>query len=285
MLKKVFSLSVLVLVIIGAVILWREYHSYEARKQARLQKLQQQAAEVQVTTIEGWTIKDIAQVLEQKQLFSAKQFLDAQQSFNLDMYPLVKSSKPKSASLEGFLFPDTYRFNTTSDPDAVIGKMLNDFILRMGKIGVREAKDYTIAGYETHPMSFYEVLTLASIIEKETGGKGPMSLEDERALVSGVFYNRLLNGQALESDATVNYATGKSSPGASAEDIQINSPYNTYKYPGLPPGPICNPSLSSINAALHPQKTDYNYFFHKQPSGEAVFSKTFDEHKRKKAAQ
>ena len=123
-------------------------------------------------------------------------------------------------------------------------------------------------------------------MEKESGGKGSpsqnISLDQERKMIASVFYNRLMIGKALESDATVNYATGKSSPGASSEDLQVNSPYNTYKYPGLPPGPICNPSLGSIQAVLAPIKTDYYYFLHHQPSGEVDFSKTFEEHRAKK---
>lgn len=263
--------------------IWRQYRAYQERKQERLERLAQQAEEVQVTTIEGWRVSDIAKLLADKQLFSADDFTKTQSKFDLADYPLIKNNKPKAASLEGFLFPDTYRLSKQSTPDMVIKKMLDNFIVKMKKAGITADKDnVTITGYEQYPMNFYKVLILASIIEKETGGKGPMSLDEERALVAGVFYNRLIKGQALESDATVNYATGKSSPGVSAEDQAINSPYNTYKYPGLPPGPICNPSLSSVMAALHPAKTDYYYFFHKQPSGEAVFSKTFEEHKRQR---
>lgn len=281
--KKIFSLIVLILVIAGVVTLWQQYRGYQERKAARIARMQQQAEEVQVTTIEGWTLADIAQALDEKGLGEAKEFVDQLDKFDLQAYPLIQTNKPKNASLEGFLFPDTYRFNKQSTPTMVAEKMLDNFVIRVDKLGVSpETKEYAIAGYDRR-MTFYEILIMASLIEKESGGEGPMSLEEERALVSGVFYNRLNIGQALESDATVNYVTGKNSPGISAQDQQVNSPYNTYKYPGLPPGPICNPSLSSINAALHPRDTDYLYFFHKQPSGEAVFSKTFDEHRRQKS--
>jgi UPF0755 protein len=265
--------------------LWRQYRQYQQRKQERVQRLQQQAEEVQVTTIEGWTVADIAKELEKKGLTSAKRFGEVQESFDLTDYPLIKQNKPAKADLEGFLFPDTYRFNKTSTPEMLVEKMLIDFTQRVEGIGVTAGKSkYTIAGYEQYPLSFYEVLTLASIIEKESGGStGSLSLDEERAIVAGVFYNRLAIGKALESDATVNYITGKNTPGVSNADTEINSPYNTYKYPGLPPGPICSPSLSSIKAALNPRKTDYYYFFHKQPSGEVVFSKTFEEHRRKRA--
>jgi UPF0755 protein len=281
MIKKSLTVLVLAAVIAGGVILWHQYRNYRVRQQDRIQRLQAQAEELQATTIEGWTAADIAKALEEKKLFAAKEFLAAENSFDVSAYPLIKASKPKKASLEGFLFPDTYRFNKTSTPQIVLDKMLANFTLRLDKIGVSADKEkYPIPGYEQYPLTFYQVLTMASLIEKESGGKGPMSLSDERAMIAGVFYNRLAKGQALESDAAVNYATGKSNVSTTESDRSINSPYNTYKYPGLPPGPICNPSLASIAAALHPQKTDYQYFFHKQPSGEAVFSKTFAEHKK-----
>ncbi len=285
MLRKVLLAITVVVVAVGSVSLWHEYRAYQERKQARIERLQAQAEEVQVTTIEGWTIKDVAKALAEKELFSADDFTAALKSFDVSDYPLIKNSKPKSGSLEGFLFPDTYRFNKQSEPAVVIGKMLTDFTTRMKKLDISaDQEKYTIAGYEAYPMTFYKALTLASIIEKESGGKGPMSLEEERAIIAGVFYNRLLLGQALESDPTVNYATGKTTLTTTSEDRATNSPYNTYLYPGLPPGPICNPSSSSINAALHPQKTEFYYFFHKS-SGEVVFSKTFAEHQRQLQAQ
>jgi peptidoglycan lytic transglycosylase G len=287
MFRKLLKIVVLIVIITGGIIVWSEYRAYQRGREARLQRLQLEAQEVQATTIEGWTAKDIALELEKKKLFPAQEFLKAQSSFDPTAYPLVKNNLPKNAdSLEGFLFPDTYRFGVSAAPDAVIGKMLSDFTERTAKIGVSaDRQKYPIPGYEQYPLTFYQVLTMASIIEKESGGKGPVPLDQERAMVAGVFYNRLALGQPLQSDATVNYATGKSSASASAQDLTINSPYNTYKYPGLPPGPICNPSLSSIYAALHPAKNDYYYFFHKQPGGEVVFSKTFSEHKRKMQEQ
>jgi UPF0755 protein len=283
MLRKILLILTLIIVVAGLWSLWHEYKSYRQRQQERIARLQEQAEEVQVTTIEGWTIKDISKALADKKLFSEDTFTNALKAFDASSYLLVAQSKPKTASLEGFLFPDTYRFNAKTEPVVVISKMLADFTTRVKKLGVTEDKSsYTIAGYESYSMNFYKVLTLASIIEKESGGKGPMSLEEERATIASVFYNRLVMGQALQSDPTVNYATGKSSLATSDSDRAFNSPYNTYLYPGLPPGPICNPSISSINAALHPKKTDYYYFFHKT-SGEVVFSKTFAEHQRQLA--
>ncbi len=228
----------------------------------------------------------MADKLEDAGMFSAKDFLATAKLYDTSPFPLVE--KPAKTSLEGYLFPDTYRFAKGAQPADVITKMLDNFSKRVASLGVESAgNDFVITGYEDlrvsggdnlAGLSLYDIITLASIIERESGGNGPMSLAEERGLIAGVFYNRLMSGQGLESDATVNYITGKNTPGVSGSDTQINSPYNTYRYAGLPPGPIGAPSLGSIQAALHPTKSDYFYFLHKQPSGEVIFSKTFAEH-------
>jgi len=122
----------------------------------------------------------------------------------------------------------------------------------------------------------HEILTLASILEKE------VSTENDRKIVADIFYKRLEIGMALQADSTVNYASGKSVPRASGKDLETDSPYNTYKYKGLPPGPICNPSLSAIKAAIYPAKNDYWYFL-TTPDGKVIYSKTHDEHVKAKA--
>jgi UPF0755 protein len=285
MVKKIIGLGVLVVLILGAASLWQQYKRNEERKAVRLRQAQEKVEEVQITTIEGWTLAEIATALEKKELIKAKQFVDSADKFNLSTYPLIQAAKPKNANLEGFLFPDTYRYNKVTTPEALISKMLDNFVARTAALGVSIGKKrYIIPGYEQlnldnegPGLTFYEVLTLASIIERESAGAA------ERPTIAGIYYNRLTRGQALQSDSTINYVTGKDTPGVSSKDLELNSPYNTYKYPGLTPGPISNPSLSSMAAALNPQKTEFNYFFHKQPSGEAVFSKTFDEHRQKRA--
>ncbi len=290
MLRKYFPFIVLILMILALLGLWGLFQAYRTEQARRVAKLQEKAAETQVTIIEGWTTIDIAEKLEDSGMFPKQKFLDAVKNFNYTNYPIV--DKPSKTTLEGYLFPDTYRFEKDATPDQVIEKLLENFTKRMSSIGVTlNDTEFTIAGYENlkpiggdgkSGMSLYDILTLASIIELESGDSSNMSLADERSLISGVFYNRLSIGQALESDATVNYITGKNDPGVSGADTQINSPYNTYRYAGLPPGPISNPSLGSIQAALHPKKSDYYYFLHKQPSGEVVFSKTFAEHVKNK---
>lgn len=294
MIQKIFIATVAVVVVLGVVGLVKAYQNYQNERAARIAQLQQKAEEIKVTTLEGWTLENIAAELAKKGLFTEEEFMQALESFDTQTYALV--NRPASASLEGYLFPDTYQFAKNSTPQQVISKMLENFAARLASIGVTQgAQNFTIPAYpelevngaDRQPgLSLYDILTLASIIERESGGKGavsgPLSLEQERRLVASVFYNRLSIGQALESDATVNYITGKNTPGVSINDTQINSPYNTYRYPGLPPGPIGNPSLGSIKAALDPAESDYFYFLHKQPSGKVDFSRTFAEHVSKK---
>ncbi len=297
MYKKVIAIVVLIIFLLGGAAVFKVYRNYQIRAAERRAAMQQKAEEIQVTTIEGWTLDDIALAIEKSGLATAAEFTAAAESFDYQSYGLIV--KPAKTDLEGYLFPDTYRFAKNSSLETILDKMLSNFTTRVGTIGVTAAKNnYIIPGYsdlevsggDGKPgMSLYDIIVLASIIEKESGGQGSgsgeLSLQDERGLVAGVFYNRLSIGQALESDATVNYVTGKSSPAASAQDITVNSLYNTYRYAGLPPGPICNPSLGSIKAALQPTKSDYYYFLHKQPSGVVEFSKTFEEHVRKKLGQ
>ena len=124
--------------------------------------------------------------------------------------------------------------------------------------------------------TIHEILTLASIIEKE------VSSDKDRKLVADIFYKRLDAGVALQADSAVNYVTGKSTPRASAQDLAKESPYNTYRYRGLPPGPIASPGLSAILAAVYPTANPYWYFL-TTPAGQAIYSKTFEEHVANKA--
>ena len=123
--------------------------------------------------------------------------------------------------------------------------------------------------------TIFEIITMASLLEKEV-----KAFEDKK-LVSGILWKRLENKMPLQVDATITYITGKKSSKVSLDETKIDSPYNTYKYKGLPPGPISNPGLESIVAAIYPKKLDYLYYL-STPEGETIFSKTFEEHKRAK---
>lgn len=279
MFKKVVSIAFILVFVFGLFGVWQIYHYYQNKKIERVARMQEKVEEVSATLIEGWSAVQIGEYYEELGMFSKKDFLAAAEKFDTSKFPLVDARANKK-SLEGYLFPDTYRFVKNATPDEVITKMLANFSNRVDGLGISVESKFP------QDLNLSELIALASIIEKESGGKGsidgPLSLQEERDIVAGVFYNRLSIGQALESDATVNYVTGKDDPAASGKDIMVNSPYNTYKFAGLPPGPICNPSLGSIKAAFSPATTDFMYFLHKQPSGKVAFSKTFAEHVSKK---
>lgn len=164
----------------------------------------------------------------------------------------------RERSLEGFLFPDTYEFRLEDGTDEVINRFLINFKEKTGQ-------DINVLG------EFYRTLILASLIERE------VRTAQDMKLVSGVLRNRLELGMALQVDATLVFITGKKTGQITNEDKFIDSPFNTYKYRGLPPSPIANPGLRAITAALEPTPTDYLYYLN-APDGTTIFSKTLDEH-------
>ncbi len=172
-------------------------------------------------------------------------------------------------SLEGYLFPQTYMFNRTTTEEEIIRRMLEEF-----------DKVFTGSFYarlDSLKLSLNQALTLASIVEREA------VVQKERALIAGVFLARLERSMMLESCPTVEYAMGYHKEHLENADLEIDSPYNTYKYPGLPPGPIANPGQASIQATLFPTKTDYLYFV-ARGDGTHVFSHTNEQHEAAKRA-
>ena len=165
--------------------------------------------------------------------------------------------------LEGYLFPNTYQFPDGATPQVIIQIMLDEFERRWMAEFTEEAKSL---GFSRH-----EIITLASIIEAEA------RVPDERPLVSAVFHNRLRHGWKLQADPTALYGLGNPDRPPRAADLRVDSPYNTYLYKGLPPGPICNPGMASILAALRPDSVDYMYFV-AIGDGRHHFSKTLREH-------
>jgi len=165
-------------------------------------------------------------------------------------------------NLEGFLFPDTYQFPLRVSGEEVVKKMRENF-----------EKKFTpyrneVSGAGLTP---FEIVTMASLIEKE------VSKNEDKELVSGILWKRLKNNIPLQVDATITYITGKRTTKISKEETQIDSPYNTYKYLGFPPGPICNPGIDSIKAAIYPKNSEYWYYL-STPEGKTIFSKTLEEH-------
>lgn len=217
-----------------------------------------------VTLPEGYTIFDIARTLSASGLGSPADFLRVMRSPDL-----ARNLDPQAVSLEGYLFPDTYRFTRTESPADIVLVMLHRFN--------QEARALGLIGADGHPIAdIHRVITMASIVERETAAP------EERPLIAGVYYNRLARGMALGADPSVIYAAqlaGRYRGSIYESDLQADSPYNTYKHPGLPPGPIDNPGRASLLAALHPAPSGYLYFV-SDNAGHHRFARTAAEHDR-----
>lgn len=224
--------------------------------------------DIRVTFPEGFTARQMANRLTELDLPGDVFFSLAMKPQDVwrSEFPFLQSLPPE-VGLEGFLFPDTYRFDRQASAETIIYTMLEVF----------KKKAWPLFAEQT-TLSAYETLVLASIVETEVRS------DQDRALVAGLFLQRLAIGQPLQSDATVKYVLGFSKIQHSFEETRTDSPYNTYIHKGLPPGPIANPGLSSLTATLHPAKNEYLYFLSDTQTGETVFSKTFEEHVRNKAA-
>ncbi len=218
-----------------------------------------QIAVVRLTIPEGYTVNKIARLWEANDLGSADDFIAAtKQTYQYDSLP----DNNTQGNLEGFLFPATYEVKLTDTPSDLINQMLTAYGKKAAPlIKSRPASD----------LNDYQVLTLASIVEFEG------LTEEDRKMIAGVFLNRLKAGMKLQSDVTVNYATGKSTTVPS--DLKIDSPYNTYIVKGLPPAPIGSPGLESIGAVVSPTKNDY-LFFLADKNGKVHYATTLTDHEK-----
>lgn len=167
------------------------------------------------------------------------------------------------SDLEGYLFPDTYEISPEDGIEEIIEKMLDNFNKKMSLELIEE-----IASQEK---TIHEIVIMASLIEKEV-----RTFEDKK-IVSGILWKRIEVGMPLQVDATITYITNRKSTEILQKELEIDSPYNTYKYKGLPFGPICNPGMESILAAVYPESSEY-WFYLSTPEGETIFSKTLKEH-------
>lgn len=223
---------------------------------------------VTVTVPEGYELREIAELFEKKGLCDKDRFISASQNYDFD-FKYKDELKNKEARLEGFLFPDTYTFaKDGTDEVLIINTMLKRFEEVFSKYEGKIGK-----------LSVFETVTLASIIEREAMYK------EDFYNVSSVFHARLKRNDYLsylQSCATVQYILKERKKVLSYKDIEIDSPYNTYKYPGLPKGPIASPGELAIDAAINPANTDYLYFLNDK-DGKLHFSKTLSEHERLKA--
>ena len=213
---------------------------------------------------EGYNIYDIAAAVEQAGLGSAADFITVAKA---DTF-LVRDLDPDARTLEGYLFPDTYQFTRIDDAHDIAAAMVHRFRQEAEKIGLLGNSD------------MHRIITMASIVEKETAAP------EERPLVASVYYNRLAKNIALAADPSVIYAAlleGRYRGNIYQSDLQFDSPYNTYKYAGLPPGPIANPGVASLRAAQHPAESDFLYFV-SDNNGHHRFSRSLEEHARNVAS-
>jgi UPF0755 protein len=255
-----------------------EAGSYELRQTMSMREIvavlqRGRPPSITVTIPEGWRAEEIAALLAGQGLVDAAEFMRLVKSGEGFSHPFL-ADRPAGApaGLEGYLFPDTYTFDTgASDARRVLTRLLDNFGARVDPEVRQAAKDS--AG------SLYQALALAAIVEREA------RIASERPLIAGVYANRLKRSMKLDADPTVQYGMGFDKERGTwwrpliVEDYKFASVWNTYVNPGLPPGPICNPGLSSIRAAVAPTPTDYVYFV-ARTDGSHVFARTFEEHVR-----
>lgn len=220
---------------------------------------------IAVTIPEGANIYDVANRLQQAGFGSAQRFLDtATQEASL-----ISDLDPQAKTLEGYLFPDTYKIGPKEQMPQIAAMMVKRFRVAAGQLGLN---------HDVH-----RIVTLASLVERET------AVEGERKLVASVFVNRLDKQMPLMTDPSVIYGLEREHKWTGvihASDLQYDTPYNTYVHPGLPPGPIANPGMKSLQAAMDPAQTDYLYFVAAgdNPQGRSLFASTLEEHNKNVAA-
>ncbi len=216
------------------------------------------AITLRVTIPEGYTVKDIANLLAKELGIDSEKFMEVCKDSDF----LVSLGVPARFA-EGFLFPDTYEFTWGVDERVIVKQMIRRFF---------EVFDDSLKkGMQKQGRSLLEIVILASLVEKEA------QVDEERPIIAGVYYNRLKKRMPLQCCATIQYILPKRKENLSYDDLRIDSPYNTYKHYGLPPGPICNPGKASLEAACFPASTKYLYFV-SRGDGTHIFSRTAKEH-------
>nr|WP_102345469.1 endolytic transglycosylase MltG [Bacillus sp. Marseille-P3661] len=227
-----------------------------------------------ITIPEGKHIEEMATIISKKTNYSVEEIMDQLNNKDyiqqlMEKYPTIITEEIFDPSirypLEGYLFPATYQF-FEKDPSI-------DFIIEEMLTKTEEMVSGFTGQLEEKGLTVHKFLTMASLIEEEATQKA------DREKISSVFYNRLDQGMPLQTDPTVLYSLGKHSVLITYDDLEVDSPYNTYQNPGLPPGPIASPGEMSMSAAVNPSETNYLYFY-SRPNGETIFSKSLNEHNR-----
>ena len=222
---------------------------------------------VRVTIPEGYTVAQTIALLAKNEVNTEEALLEAAKTATFD-YSFIDNDSEDISRLEGYLFPDTYEFYIGHDPEGALEKLLSNFDRKMTEDRLAQVED---SGY-----SLAEIITIASLIEKETDGT-------DQSMIASVIYNRLNDSgshgtyKMLNIDASLLYALPDHTGAITNEDKAVDSPYNLYKYAGLPPTPIANPGTASIDAALYPSSSDY-YYYALGKDGKHHFSKTLEEH-------
>jgi len=254
-----------------------EAGEYQLRRNMTMREIAEslqhsRVVDVAITIPEGWRAEQVADLLTAENIMDGSVFLAAVRQGDVINHPLL-ADRPAGANLEGYLFPETYRLPAQATPEDLLMRMLDTMQARLP------------IGWESmaaaQGLSLYEVLTLASIVEREA------VVPAERPTIASVYLNRLKEGMYLQADPTVQYAMGYQpdsglwwkTPVTLEEYENVNSPYNTYLYPDLPPGPIASPGVSSIAAVLQPAQTTY-FFFLGRGDGSHIFANTFGEHEQ-----
>ncbi|GBF10084.1 endolytic transglycosylase MltG [Tepidibacillus infernus] len=227
---------------------------------------------VRFTVPEGYTVEQIAANLSEQGIINKEKFLQLAKIGSVadDFFKQIPSNPDVKYKLEGYLFPKTYEVKKGATEEEIIKVMLEQF--------KKEWKPEWTTTIKKRKMDMGQIITLASIIERE------VVVDKERPIVAGVLYNRLNDHWNLQVDATIQYILGKQKERLTYNDLKIDNPYNTYIYPGLPPGPISNPGIKSIEAAVSPTNNPYYFYVTKKDNtGEHYFSKTFAEHQKNDA--
>lgn len=228
--------------------------------------------EYTIQIIEGWSINEIANHLDKQEIFTQFEFLEAVN--NIDDKVLARfdflADRPESANLQGYLYPDTYRIFTNAKPEDLIIRMLENFDRKLNS-DLREE-------IASQGKTIYEILTMASLIEKEAPINYSVGDNYDAKMIGGIFWQRIANNQALQSCATLAYILGVNKEQYSEADTRVDSPYNTYRHPGLPPGPITNPGILAIEAAIYPISNNYNFFLTPTGTRDIIYSRTYQEH-------